>query len=56
MEKNYDTKCGDLALAFLVDLDSFNELPVADRKHHADELAHEIQDAIESYLSDSEFV
>jgi len=43
---SYDTKCYELAEAFLID----EPLTFPQFQHHADRLAQDIQNAIESYL------
>jgi hypothetical protein len=47
---SYDTGCYDLAKSFI----EGSTIPVYERDRMADELAQEIQDCIESFLSDKE--
>lgn len=46
----YDTKCYELAKSFIDD----SNIPVYERDKMADELAQEIQDCIENFLSSKE--
>lgn len=51
---SYDTKCYDLAKAFLSDVPK-DKLPTKEgHDQAADELAQEIQDAIEDFLIDKD--
>jgi hypothetical protein len=46
----YDTKCHDLAQSFVED----STIPAHEHGKMTDELAQEIQDCIENFLSDKE--
>ena len=49
----YDSKCFDLAQAFLDDEPGYDDLPKSERDRLADQIAQDIQRAIEDALADA---